>query len=141
LSKKNDNTLEIACPYCDEENKINLSSAIKCKHCNEPLINEKYSKPIISVMTAVILGIGGGFFLDETFETDRYPVNVEYNIIDSCLSSYEEPLKRGYYKQKRNICICALKKTEQKIDYDDYKKDRNRFLDIFEEEANKCIKE
>jgi hypothetical protein len=92
-------------------------------------------------MTAVILGIGGGIFLDETFETDRYPVNVEYNIIDSCLSSYEEPLKRGYYKQKRNICICALKKTEQKIDYDDYKKDRNRFLDIFEEEANKCIKE
>ena len=140
MSENKNNILEIDCPHCYEENKINLSSAIKCKHCNEPLIGEKYSKPIISVMTAMILGISGGIFLDETFETDRYPINIEYNIIDSCLSNYEEPLKRGYYKQKRNICICALKKTENELDYGDYKKDKNNFLNIFEKEAKECIK-
>ena len=68
MSENQDNILEIDCPYCYEENKINLSSTIKCKHCSEPLIGEKYSKPIISVMTAIILGIGSGIFLDEKFE-------------------------------------------------------------------------
>ena len=93
------------------------------------------------MLTAIILGIGGGIFLDETLETDRYPINIEYSIIDSCLSSYEEPLKRGYYKQKRDICICALEKTENELDYSDYKKDKNGFFNIFEREAKECIKE
>ena len=139
MSENKNNILEIDCPHCFEENKINLSSAIKCKHCDKPLIGEKYSKPIISVMTAIILGIGGGIILDEKFETDRYPIIIEYSIIDSCLSSNKTPLRRGYYKNKRNICICALKKTESKLDYDDFKEDENNFLDIFENKARKCM--
>jgi hypothetical protein len=134
------NILEIECPHCSEDNSINLSSTIKCKHCNEPLIGEKYTKPIISVMTAIILGIGGGVYLDEKFETNRYPINTEYNIIYSCLSSYEEPLSERYYKNKKQICSCALRKTENKIDFDEYKKDENKFLDIFEKKAKECIK-
>ena len=140
MSESKNNILEIDCPHCYEENKINLSSAIKCKHCSKPLIGEKYSKPIISAMTAIILGIGGGIFLDETFETDRYPIYTEYNIINSCLTNDEEPLKEEYYKQKRDICICALRKTENELDYSDYKKDKNNFLNIFEKEAKECIK-
>ena len=91
-------------------------------------------------MTAIILGIGGGVYLDEKFETDRYPINTEYNIIHSCLSSYEEPLNKRYYKNKKQICICALRKTENKIDFDEYKKDENKFLDIFEDKAKECNK-
>ena len=131
------NILEIDCPHCLEENKINLSSEIKCKNCNESLIGEKYKKPIISVMTAIILGIGGGIYLDEKFETDRYPINIEYNIIHSCLSSYEEPLNERYYKNKKRTCVCALGKTENEIDFEEYE---NKFLDIFEDKAKECIK-
>lgn len=140
MSENNDNVLEVACPKCYEENQINLATTIKCKHCDEPLIGEKYSKPIISVMSAIILGIGGGIILDETFETDRYPIKTEYNIIDSCLSYYEEPLKREDYKHKKDICICALKKTENEIDYSDVKKNNKEFLHTFENEAKECMK-
>jgi ribosomal protein S27E len=125
LSENKDNILEVECPKCFEENIINLSSTIKCKHCNEPLIGKKYSKPLISTMTAIIIGAGGGIFLDKKFETDRYPIHIEYNIIDSCLSSHEEPLYRKHYIKKRDICICSLRKTENELDYDDFKKDKN----------------
>ena len=134
------NILEIDSPHCFEENKINLSSEIKCKYCNEPLIGEKYTKPIISVMTAIILGIGGGIYLDGKFEIDRYSINTEYNIIHNCLSSYDEPLNERYYRIKKERCICALKKTENEIDFDEYDKNENKFLDIFEDKIKECIK-
>ena len=137
----NENNLEIECPHCFKDNSINLSSEIKCKKCKKPLIGEKYKKPIMSAMTAILLGVGGGIYLDEKFETDRYPIATEYNIIDSCLSSYdEEPLDRKHYKKKKQICICALKETESEIDFDEYIKHENKFLDIFEKKALSCIK-
>ena len=40
MSENKNNVLEVDCPHCYEENKINLSSTIKCKHCDEPLIGE-----------------------------------------------------------------------------------------------------
>jgi transcriptional regulator with GAF, ATPase, and Fis domain len=76
------------------------------------LTGEKYSKSIGSMMIAIVLGTVGGVFLDKQFETNRYPINIEYNIINNCLSAYEKPLRREYYEKKRKVCICALKETE-----------------------------
>lgn len=138
MSENKDNILEVDCPHCYQENKINLQKAIKCKHCEKPLLGEKYTKPIVSVLTAMIFGLGSGIAIDESFETDRYPISVEHSIIENCISSYNKPLKKSYYKNKRNTCICALKKTEDILDYGDYKDDQYQFLNIFEQESKKC---
>jgi len=137
--KDGDNVLEVDCPHCYEKNRIKLSSAIKCKHCNKPLIGEKYTKPLISTMTAIILGIGGGVFY-EKFETDRYPIAIEYSIVNSCMSSYEKPLISKYFSKKKNVCICALKETETEIDFHEYAKDKNKFLDVFGNKVGECIR-
>jgi len=134
-----DNNLEIECPHCSKENKINLSTKIKCKHCEKPLIGQKYRKPFMSAMTALILGAGGGYHINEQFQSNRYPLTVENGIINSCVSFYEQPLLHKDYKNKENICICALNKTQEEIDYSEYKKKQITFLNTFELKAKECM--
>jgi len=140
MDEKNDNNLDIECPHCSKENKINLSTEIKCKHCEKPLIGQKYRKPFMSAMTAFILGAGGTYYINEQFELNRYPLNIENGIINSCVSYYEQPLSHKDYRNKENICICALNKTQKEIDYSDYKNKQNTFLNIFEAKAMECIR-
>lgn len=133
--------LNITCPNCEEENIINLSSEIKCKKCEKKLTKWRYGK-----LKKKVLGTGIAFFLiapayeigKVMHSEDRYPIVTEYSIVQSCISSYDQPLQRVYIKNKKNICVCALSKTMKEVDYDDFKKDQEKFLDRFEQKATQC---
>lgn len=134
--------LEVICPNCDEENTIKLSSEIKCKKCEEDLTKSKYSKfkkPIIGAMTAIMIGTPAAYQIGKHMHSeDRYPVATEYSIVNSCVSQYSKPLRKIYINHKKAICVCALSKTMKKIDYDEYKKDQEKFIDMFERKAIQC---
>ena len=140
--KKPIETLNINCPSCNEENIVKLSSEIKCKHCEEPLTKTKYGKlktPFIGTITAVIIGSIGGHQIVEYFDTDRYPMNVEHSILENCISSYDEPLRSSYIRNKKEICICAFQKTLKEYDYEEYEKDQSGFLNTFETKSKECM--
>ncbi len=134
--------LEIICSNCEEENIIKLSSVIKRKKCDEDLTKSKYAKfkkPIISTMSALIMGTPAAYQVGKhIYSEDRYPVATEYSIVNSCVSQYSKPLRKIYINHKKAICICALSKTMKKIDYDDFKEDQEKFIDIFEQKATQC---
>ncbi len=134
--------LEIICPNCDEENTIKLSSEIKCKKCEEDLAKSKYSKfkkPIISAMTAIMIGTPAAYQIGKHMHSeDRYPVATEYSIVNSCIYKDKRPLHRAYIEKKQAICICALSDTMKSIDYDGYIKNEEKFIDIFEQKAAQC---
>ena len=141
MSKKKIETLNINCPNCDKENTIKLSSEIKCKHCQEPLTKTKYEKfkePLIGTVTAMIIGAFGGHQIIEYFDADRYPMNVEHSILENCISSYNEPLRTSQIRHKKEVCVCALSKTIKNYDYDEFKKDQDEFLIIFENNSKEC---
>jgi len=134
--------LDIQCPKCDEKNTIKLSSEIKCKHCGESLTTweySKYKKPIIGTFSALIIGGFAGHHIDDYFDKTRYPIAVEYTIIDNCISSYDRPLHRSYITDKKNVCVCAFSKTVKEYDYGDFKENQNDFLILFEQKANECM--
>lgn len=132
--------LEVQCPHCKEQNNINLSKEIKCKSCEKSLTTKKYTKKaLISSTTALLIGIGGGIYLDEKFETDRYPLKAEYNIVQSCVSQDSRTLSRKDYLEKIDICICAQEKTIKDISYGDFKDSRVLFLNKFESNVLKCM--
>jgi len=134
--------LEIICPNCDEENTIKLSSEIKCKKCEENLTKWKYSKfkkTVIGAMTAFVIGTPAAYQIGKHMHSeDRYPITTEYSIVNNCISQYKRPLRRAYIEKKQAICVCALSNTMKSIDYDDYIKDEEKFLDIFEQKATQC---
>lgn len=101
-------------------------------------------KKVASILMALTVGGVSGHYVDDLIEkynlqTDRYPINVEYNIIDKCISNYDEPISERVYRDKRKMCICALEKTEINYSFKLFREDKNRFLNIFETKARECM--
>lgn len=102
-------------------------------------------KKVASILMA--LGVGGisGHYVDDLVEkynlqTNRYPMKIEYKIIEKCISNYNEPLSERVYGNKSNICICALEKTELEYPYELFREDKGyEFLNKFEVNARDCM--
>ncbi len=101
-------------------------------------------KKVASILMALTVGGVSGHYVDDLIEkynlqTDRYPINVEYTIIEKCIFNYNEPINEKVHIDKRKICICALEKTEINYPYELFREDNNRFLNIFETKARECM--
>ncbi len=131
--------MDLVCPKCFQDTDLEVQSGVVCKHCNEDISGFKFRKPIISSTTAFIFGVGGFFAFDNyVLSEDRYPVAIEYEIIELCTSSYKKPMKIKNFKEKKSACICALEETMKIISYSDINKDESEFMKEFEKNASEC---
>jgi hypothetical protein len=141
MQEEEKNIITVRCPECLEDTSINLSKNLKCKHCEKPLTNSRYIKPLIKgtsiFTTAILIGIGSGIGIDEFFEKDRYPISVEYSIIERSLSGDSTPISRGWFKSKKEICFEALERTQKKISYKEYQEEPLKFMDEYEKQLFK----
>lgn len=98
-----------------------------------------------SLLAALIIGGVAGHHIDDIVEkynfevATRYPLKVEYNIMENCISNYDKPLARSTYESKKDVCLCALEKTERVYDYARYQSDQDTFLAMFEINAYSCM--
>lgn len=99
---------------------------------------------IVSIL--MLLGVGGiaGHNIDDiiekyNLEADRYPISMEFNILNNCISNYNEPIKRSVYSSKERVCICTLEKTQLEFSYEDYKINDIDFINIFENNVKDCM--
>jgi hypothetical protein len=130
--------MQIECPKCFKENDLD-GAPVTCTHCKEDISNYKFKSPILSATTALVLGVGGFYAADKyVLPDDRYPLAVEYSIIDSCLSNDRRPIAYQIYDRKRNICICTLEETLKDVSYRNYRKDQANFITQFERNVRKC---
>lgn len=125
---------------CGEEADIHCDIKFSCKNCSE--IVEKFSleKPLKAAAIVAILGYGGSQFIDYAITDNRYPMDVEYQIIKSCVSNYDKPLRSSRYHKKQKVCLCAFEDTKNEISYIRYKVDEDGFLNAFAGNARNCNK-
>lgn len=83
----------------------------------------------------IALTFGGSRTYEHFTKQNRYPVEIEYAIIDQCISSYDEPIKYSNLKNKRKLCINALEQTQKDFSYSDFKKDKKGFIDKFRQHS------
>ena len=135
--------VELECPKCGTHNAIPQPWGIKCQKCNAPLGKGRYKTRLISAWGAFFFGIGGAVGVSQYLETDRYPIQVEHSIIESCISDSRRPLAYSNILKKRDICICALEETQKdsELTVDGNKNIGKKFIDAFEDNANHCIKD
>jgi ribosomal protein L37AE/L43A len=139
---ENKNKIEIVCSKCSKDNTVKLSDKLHCKHCEEEITSKKYiKKPWILIPTtiAVFSGIAGGVYIDESIETDRYPMAVEHSLLESCISLDERPLRPVNIEKKKEICVRALEKTIKEVEYSVYEDNVNLFMRSFGKHANDCM--
>ena len=114
-------TLNIVCPNCSHENKIEYGENILCSECNKTFAGHTYKrfkKPLVSATTALIIGAVGAHQINEhVLERERYPVSVEYEIMDNCINSSRYGMNSQWRADKAKVCACALRKTMNDIPY------------------------
>lgn len=134
--------MQIECPSCSTENKIEFGQNIVCCECKKSFAGhfyKKFKKPFISATTALFIGAFGTYKVDQIFfEDQRYPLKVEYELIDSCVNASRALLNSSSYVKKTQVCVCALEKTMEEISYKELKKNEPEFLARFRKSVVRC---
>lgn len=134
--------MQIVCPHCSTENKIENSDNIVCGECKKTLAGYAYKrlkKPLVSATMELFIGAYGAYKIDKTFiEEKRYPVGVEYELIDSCVNSSGNFMGSVWRVNKTKVCVCALEKTMSDISIREMKKSESEFLARFRSGIASC---
>jgi hypothetical protein len=120
---------------------------IVCGQCKASLKGHAYRKyklPIKPTIQAFFLGsvvtIGTAITLSteqNAIHHARYPVAIEYALINSCATADHSSIPHDFLKRKLQACTCALEKTMGEIPYDQYHKDKS-FTALFRSNIDHC---
>ncbi|MGF1765696.1 hypothetical protein [Aliivibrio kagoshimensis] len=131
--------MKIECPHCQHDNDIEFAKNISCKECEKSFEGFKFSKrALISASTALFVGAMGGYKVNASLEEVRYPLAVEYAIVDSCINSSKNQMSTRRYETKRELCLCALDKTMEDVSYTTYNSESNEFITTLRQNAKLC---
>lgn len=134
--------MQIICPHCEKGNEIEYGENIICGDCKKTLAGytyKRFKKPLMSTATALFVGAYGTYTINKEFiDVARYPVGVEYELIDSCINASRNFMGSYWRVDKTKICVCALKKTMGDLSYKDMKKSEPKFLDRFRGNIAEC---
>tara|TARA_R110000744_G_scaffold52291_1_gene112084 strand:+ start:399 stop:803 length:405 start_codon:yes stop_codon:yes gene_type:complete len=133
--------MQIECPACQEANQIEYAENIKCGKCEKTLANhyyKRFKKPIISTTFAVCIAALGGYQVEKAISDDRYPMAIEYELINICSSEQLYSLPHKSAKEKTSLCVCALEKTVDDIVYSDFKENEKQFVSRFKSNIVAC---
>lgn len=113
--------MNIECPHCAKTNSIEFSDHIVCHSCKKAFTGfsfRKSKKKVIPATAMILLSGFTGYKLDKTQLTHhRYPLNVEYEILDICVNSSNLGLSVQSYQSKKKMCLCATEKTINEYTY------------------------
>ncbi|REL26202.1 hypothetical protein DXX93_06130 [Thalassotalea euphylliae] len=123
---------------CGEKSEIGATVKFHCKTCANVIERFTVKKPLKAAGLAAMLAYGGSQFIDYAITDNRYPLNVEYAVLEACSSSYKKPLSHSSYGSKKKLCLCALEDTMNEISYIRYKVNEKGFLQAFERNAKSC---
>ncbi|PSH12760.1 hypothetical protein B7R74_19960 [Yersinia pseudotuberculosis] len=131
--------MKIECPHCNSDNDIEFSDNILCHECKKSFKGFKFSKrKFLSATTVLIIGAFGGYKVNGALEQERYPLEIEYAIVDTCVNVSKNFITIGRYTDKRKICLCALSKTIEDVSYSDFKSKNSKFATSFKQHADSC---
>ncbi|WP_350432038.1 hypothetical protein ABIS04_18770 [Shewanella sp. H8] len=123
---------------CGEKAEIGATVKFHCKTCGSVIEKFTVKKPLKAAGLAAILAYGGSQFVDYAITDNRYPLDVEYAVLEACASSHKQPLSYSSYGSKKKLCLCALEDTMNEISYVRYKVNQKGFLKAFESNAKSC---
>lgn len=134
--------VHIECPSCSENNEIDFGNNVLCCKCGGSFAGHAYKKIKNNVMSTVgvlFIGAYGAYKVDQViFEGNRYPVSVEYEILDGCVNSSGLPMPYGQKVYKTQVCICAIDKTMAVVSYKEMQKNEPEFLARFRNYVTIC---
>lgn len=132
--------MNIECPKCNQTNAIEFSEHISCNHCSTNFKGFNFVKKKITAIAAIgtmALGAVGGYEINDSLNSSdnpfnassehRYPLEIEYALVDTCVNGRSMLFPKGRHKEVRNQCLCVIEFTTKQISYNQYKNDIDAF--------------
>lgn len=134
--------MHVLCPSCSAENKVKAGREIVCGKCKASLsgfVYRSYRAPLLTAISALVIGAYGSYKIDHNyFDGARFPVRLEYAIIDTCITSHRVILSTEEFKDKRSVCLCAYKETVKEVPYSDAKDNLDAFFAALKKNSYIC---
>jgi hypothetical protein len=136
----NATTVTVTCSSCSANNELDQQRQINCEKCEEPITGHKYgAKGALSAVLAFTVGFTGYGLVDRNFlETERYPMKIEYAMVNACTNADLSALAAELYQTKQEICLCAVEKTVQALPYSEFTDRRSEFRGLLSSNVDKC---
>jgi len=120
---------------CGEKAEYVAALEIRCEKC---LWIKKIPITLKATVITALLAYGGSQFIDYGITDNRYPINIEYAVMNACVNGYNGSISSGGYKRKEKICLCALEDTMNEISYIRYNLNKKGFSKAFRENTKEC---
>lgn len=134
--------MNIVCPSCSLANTFESGEQITCGGCHKSFAGhtyKKYKKSFFSGTAALIVGVLGGYQADQWLsDSSRYPLAMEYAILNSCINSSNSVASHVRTAKKQEVCLCALENTMSDIDYAQASGNEQKFASRFRAYVQEC---
>ena len=90
---------------CGEKAEIGATVKFHCKACANVIDKFTVKKPLKAAGLAAILAYGGSQFIDYAITDNRYPLDVEYAVLEACASSYNNHYLMIHMVQRKNYAF------------------------------------
>jgi hypothetical protein len=122
-------SVEITCPKCSKETDFKVTDAISCEHCKSSFSGLRLAvkKALLPTVGALALAGYAGHKLDDLLEPNRYPLETEYALVESCVQGAK---RSDYWKLaegKFELCSCALKLAQKTVNFKKFKDEPAKF--------------
>lgn len=133
-------TITVNCPACSAVNELDQRSRIDCEKCEKPITGHKYgAKGALPAVLAFTVGFTGYGLVDRNFlETKRYPMELEYALVNACTNGDLNAIPRELYESKQEVCLCAVAKAVEALPYEDLEEKKSEFRGILKSKVNEC---
>lgn len=134
----------VECPKCSKDKEIEYAKNIVCDECNSSFFGyrfKKHRKKLVSATAALMIGTAGGYKINDYLvpSDNRYPLEIEYQLVERCLNAETRILTRKSHAMKQEICLCAVGRTASGLNYSDLKdQTATSFTRIFQNNIANC---
>lgn len=135
--------MEITCPKCSKITDFNVTDTISCEHCKSSFSTLRLAVTTTLFPTVAVLAIGGaiGHQVDSFFEANRYPLEIEYALVESCVQGAKRSEFWRRAEQKFILCSCALTHAQKSVNFKKFKEATAQFRQAMTAATQNCSAE
>lgn len=133
-------TVSVNCPSCSAVNELDQRREIECEKCENPITGHKYgAKGALPAVLAFTVGFTGYGLVDHNFlDAKRYPMELEYAMVNACANGDLSALPRELHESKQEICICAVGKTVEVLPYNELEERKSEIRQVLSSSVKEC---
>jgi hypothetical protein len=140
---KNDH-LELVCPECDKNTKINTEGGVQCSGCNESFKGMVFKRKKYFTKAAAVLLVSGavtGITLSEKIEDERLSYESEFTLMTACVNRNGRSYNTKVLEARIEQCSCSVRRVVNNFGIDSNSNDTDEVVDAFLMGVNSAMSE